>query len=421
MKRSLLFLLVPALLLGSCVLIPSKSSSSPTTSTQPTSSSTPTTTIPDPTSNTSDTSDSSTDTSTSEDEPPVVTKQTISQIKTDAKVGEWVKFDATYLRALTWTNEDLMYFADANDYIWFRVPYANYSGYLANRYRMKEYTVLGKLAEVNGVLEVQYSSQITPQESVISLGDTYPLSYNENNVATTVTGIAQIKAKSGQITLNNKGHGVGEVVKFTSQVVQTEYTDANIKAMVLDSDGNSVTVIGDGKKMVGQDDIGKIYTWVGIISIQTSIPAILGISCTYVSQSNTVDVSNATEVSPSAFKNYGLTSSKYTPLSNNDYFKLYKASGYLKNNSDITTSYNLGVVDTNTGSLSDNNISTKSVAGFYLVNYTGLDSLAYCPDIIVNNLGQNVKLTFYFSIRAYDTQNHIWEMFIIEDLIELAE
>ena len=195
MKRSLLFLLVPALLLGSCVLIPSKSSSSPTTSTQPTSSSTPTTTIPDPTSNTSDTSDSSTDTSTSEDEPPVVTKQTISQIKTDAKVGEWVKFDATYLRALTWTNEDLMYFADANDYIWFRVPYANYSGYLANRYRMKEYTVLGKLAEVNGVLEVQYSSQITPQESVINLGDTYPLSYNENNVATTVTGIAQIKAK----------------------------------------------------------------------------------------------------------------------------------------------------------------------------------------------------------------------------------
>lgn len=420
--KKLLFVLIPVLLLGSC--LPSKKSSESTTSSEPTTTTTTTTSTSTSTSTSSSTSEDP-DPEPGDDPAPEIVKQTISQIKTEKKIGHLVKFEATYLRTLTWTNEDLMYFANGTDYIWLRVPYANYTGYLANLYTMKEYTVVGKVAEVNSVVELVFDATIGNKKSVITLGDEYPLSYDESTTPTSVTGISEIKAKSGQIVLNNKGHGAGEIVKFTSQVVQTEYKDANKKAMVLDSDGSTIAVISE-KKLVGQDDIGKYYTWIGIISVQTSIPAIMGLSCTYVAhtpeEESHVDVSNATEVLPSNFKNKGLTSSKYDPLNNDDYFKLYKATGYLKDNADITTSYNFGVVDTNTGSLSDNNISTKSVAGFYLVNYTGLDEkdLSYCPAIITDNVDKNVQLTFYFSIRMYDTQNHLWKMFVIEDLIQLV-
>ena len=421
MKKSLLILLVPTLLLGSCTIFPSKNNSSSTTTNGQTSGDNPTTN----TSSDTDTDTSDTDSSTDDDSatPPVVTKQTISQIKVDSKIGQMVQFDATYLRNLTWTNEDLMYFADANDYIWFRVPYTNYTGYLANRERMKEYTVTGKLAKVNDIFEVQFDSSITNRESVVNLGDTYPLSYNPNNVATAVSGIAEIKAKSGQITLNNKGHGAGEIVKFTSQLVQTEYEDANKKAMVLDADGNTITVIADERKMVNQDDIGKYYTWVGIISIKTSIPAIMGLSCEYVAHTTEeethVNVDAAQEVSPEYFKNWNLTSSKYNPAPNNTYFQLFMSTGYIVDNSDITTSYNFGMVANYGGSLSDAG-STNTVKGFYLVNCTGLNEnkLEYCP--VAEYVGKNIAVTLYYAIRQYDTSNHIWEMFVIEDLIETA-
>ena len=425
MKKSLLFLLT-SLLLSSCTLFPNKSSS-----VDPTSTSTTPTTVNPPTTDTSDTSDTgdtgSTDTSdTSGTEPePIITIQSIADIKSEKKVGNLVKFEATYLRTLTWTNEDLMYFADASDYIWLRVPYANYTGYLADLYTMKEYTVTGKVAEVNNVIELVFDATIGNTKSVVTKGETYPLSYNEETSPLSVTGISEIKAKTGQIVLNNKGHGVGELVKFTSQVVQTEYTDANKKAMVLDSDGNSITVISE-KKLVGKEDIGKYYTWIGIISIETSIPAIMGLSCKYVSKTpeeeQTIDVSNATEVNPSAFKNYTLVSGKYTPMNNDDYYKLYKATGYLKDNTDITTSYNLGVVDSFTDTLSDNNLKTKSVPGFYLTNYTKISEtdLANRPEIVRTNYNQNVQLTFYFAIRKCDTENHIWKMMVIEKIITLA-
>lgn len=419
MKKSLLLLLVPSLLLSSCMLMPSKKTSSDTnTGDNPTSTST--------TNTSTDTGTDSSDTESSEDDPPtppVVTKQTISQIKTDSKIGETVKFDATYLRTLTWTNEDLMYFADANDYIWLRVPYANYTGYLANLYTMKEYTVIGKLAKVNNVFEVQFDSEITNKGSVVTLGETYPLSYSPNNVAKNVTGIAEIKAKSGQIILNNKGHGVGEIVKFTSQLVQTEYEDANKKAMVLDSDGNTITVIADEQKMVNKEDIGKYYTWIGIISIKTSIPAIMGLSCEYVSHTSEeeshINVEAAQEVSPDYFKNWNLTSSKYNPAPNNTYFQLFKSTGYIVDNADITTTYNLGMVSNYGDSLSDAG-STNTVKGFYLVNCTGLNDskLKYCP--VKDYFGKNIAVTLYYAIRQYDTANHLWQMFVIESLIETA-
>ena len=415
-----LLLLIPALLLGSCVLMPSKKTSE-STETTPT-----TTTI---TSTIEDTSNTSTD-NTDEEEPepgtdpaPELTKQTIHEIKTEKKIGQLVKFEATYLRCLTWTNEDLMYFADATDYIWLRVPYANYTGYLANRYRMKEYTVVGKVAEVNNVIELVFDSTTGNKNSVINLGDNYPLSYSKITTPVSLTGISKIKEKCGDIVLNNKGHGAGEVVKFTSQIVETTYNDANKKAMVLDPDGNSITVIGDGKKMVNESDIGKYYEWVGIISIEDTIPAILGIECSYVSHSpeeeNSIDVSSAEEVSPSYFAKWSLLGTSHNernPASLNDYFKLYKSSGYLVNNTKYNSGNRIGLTDSFGQSISDSstgnyNASTKTIKGFYLVNYDNEDVL-HSP--IKDYIGANTKVTLYYSIRDFNTTDHLWKMFVVE-------
>ena len=360
-------------------------------------------------------------TSTTSVEPTVVT-QTIAQIKSEKKLGELVRFEGTLLRVLTWarSNEDLMYFADAHDTIWVRFAYANYTEHLQKLYHMKEYQVTAKVAETDNGVELVYDSSLTDRQTVVSLGDSYPISYNKETTPVTVSGISEIKAKSKDIVQNNKGYGAGNLVKFTSQIVQTEYTDANKKAMVLDPDGNTITVIGDGKKMVDTGDIGKYYTWVGIISLELSIPAILGIECSYVShtseEESSIDVSAATQVSPSSFSSYSLTSSKWNPMAHDNYYKLYKATGYVVDNSDITGSFNYGMVDNYGGSLSDAG-STNTVKGFYIVNCTGLDNdaNAYCP--VAEYAGQNQSLEVYFAIRGFDTQNHLWKMMVIEGLI----
>ncbi len=439
MKKSLLILLIPALLIAGCNTSPSKkksksssiiesslTSEESSTSRSTTSGGTSLTSggSSGGTSKTSGTSGTSGTSSTSTTEtPPPVSLQTISQIKAEKKVGERVSFKATYLRDSAWTNEDLMFFADADDMIRLRVPTGSYTGYLANRYHMSEYTVTAKVAETDDGIELVYDSSLTPQQTVVNFPDGTPLSYNSETTPIEVSGIAEIKAKSGQLHLNNKGHASGDLVKFTSQVVQNEYTDANKKTMILDADGNTVTVIGDDKKMVNKEDVGKYYTWIGIISVKTSIPAILGIECKYVShtaeEESTIDISNATEVSPSYFAKWNLTSSKYNPATNDDYYKLYKATGYVTNNSDITTSYNFGMVDNFGDSLSDAG-STSTVKGFYLVNCTGLDDddLDYCP--FYTYVGVNNPLTVYFSIRSYDTSNHLWKMMAIEAILPMV-
>ena len=445
MKKSVLVILLSSLLLSGCFvntkgsvkkktsnsseasvsstdLGTSESTSEETSNTSGPTTSNPTTSSPTSGStNTSSSSGSSTSSSTSTPG-QVIGTQTIAQIKYENKIGQLVRFNGTLLRTLTWarSNQDLMYFADTYDTIWVRFEYANYTTYLSNLYHMKEYQVTAKVAETENGIELVYDSSLTDRETVVSLGESTSISYNALSTPTEVSGIAEIKAKSALIVQNNKGYGAGELVKFTSQVVQTEYTDANKKAMVLDPDGNTITVIGDGKKMVGKEDIGKYYTWVGIISLELTIPAILGIECTYVSHTSseeeTIDVSNATQVNPSSFSSYGLTSSKFNPMSHDSYYKLYKATGYVVNNSDITTSYNFGMVDNYGGSLSDAG-STNTVKGFYIVNCTGLDEgdLSYCP--VIDYVGQNTSLEVYFSIRGYDTTNHLWKMMVIEGLI----
>ena len=339
--------------------------------------------------------------------------RTIADIKQNGIDGELVYFEATYLRQVTHVNIDLMYFADAHDTIWLKVPYESFTGHLAGIYHMRECRVKGILSKTEKVIEVVYSADIGKNDSVVNLGDNYPLSYNAETSPISVAGIAEIKAKSAQIPLDSKYYGAGELVKFTSQYVEREEDDGGIKTMVLDSDGNSVVVIADGKKLLEQNDVGKYYEFVGIISVRLSIPAILAISATFVSDSNVVDVSNAVEVSPSYFAKWNLTSDKFSPASNDEYYKLFKITGYVKDYTNVTTSYNLGMVDTYSEKLSANGKNT--VKGIYFVNGTGLKTLDYC--VFADYLDQNVPLTIYAKIESYHTSHHLWKMFTIESLV----
>ena len=77
------------------------------------------------------------------------------------------------------------------------------------------------------------------------------------------------------------------------------------------------------------------------------------------------------------------------------------------------------MVDTYGASLSDQGIK-KAVAGFYILDCQGLDAddLQYCP--VTEYVNVNTPITVYFSIRHFDTNNHLWNMMVITDLIEEA-
>lgn len=436
MKKPLLTVLFASLVLTSCIIMPggnkaTEPGSSDTTqndSSNDVGSSTSVTTG----GTTGGTTGTGTNTSSpSETLPPEVAVETIAQIK-NRNIGDRVSFEATYLRTINWmnSNTNLMCFADAHDFIWLRMENSYYSEYLQKTYENKEVRIVAKLAKVNNIFEVQYDTTLTDRQTLVRLTETdpsYPSSYDPNTVPVTMANIAEIKAETAQIVRNNKCEGIGKLIKVTSQVVQTEYTDANKKAMLLDSDGNAITAISE-KKLVGKEDIGKFYTFTGILSIRMSIPAIMAISCQYVSDSRegTYDVSQATEVAPSYFSKWNLTMSKIGDgIPNEDCYKLYKSTGYIKDNSSVSDSYNFGMVEKFTDAFTSS--SDNTCKHFYLVNCVGLKDagLASCP-VVKYVVPENTpaaqesdysKLTIYYMIRQYDPNPHMFRMFVIESLI----
>lgn len=432
MKR-LILLLLP-FFLGGCMTLPGKSTSDSTgtntTGTSGTNSNT------DSDGDTGTDSDSDTDTDEDTDIDPVipdVEKKTIAEIKA-LDVGTAVSFEATYLRKLSPnSSEVVMYFADTTGTIGFRI--SNSPDYINNCYRFKEYRITGQLVSLYGKLEVKYDSSITSDyhNAVIRLGDTTELSYNENTTTLPVQldDIGDIKDIATGITYEgNKKNGYAEgLVKFTAQYAQNEREKSSEKTMFIDDNDESIVVIMDGDGTKGhplydlriETNIGKYYEITGIISVKDSIPAIYGLKAKYVSHTQEEEesfyVNDAIvvtdEIATKLFKG-NLTTDKFNPLANEDYFKLYKAEGWVKQNTDITTSVNLGLTLTESGSLSDAG-STNTVKGFYFVNGVTLKTseLQYCP--FYSLLG--TKIEIYFKIESYNTSNHIWNIFVIESLL----
>lgn len=390
---------------------PGTSSVGPTSQSTPVSSSAsaPTSVVPSSSSSVVPTSSSSAPT-------PVVSLQKIGTILSERKIGQLVSFQATYLRKITLNNDALLFCADETGYIGFRCTTS--SDYINKSYRFKEVKVTGTLVEADNGLEIAYDSSFgTLQESFVRLGDTTPLSFNENTTTLPIelTGIGQVEEKAALLEQDAKHHAYGDIVRFTAQYSQNEDDNSNEKTMFIDNSGKSVVIIQDSDSVAGhrlqplmdENNFGKWYELTGIISIRSSIPAVLAFTCTYVpktpAEETTFDVSNATEVTETVATHIysgNLTQDKFNPLDNSDYFKLYHAQGWV-----VSDTYSFGFTLKEGGTLSPDGKNT--IKGFYFVN-----GVKYSFEEYVGS-----KIDIWFKIESYNTQHHIWTIFLIESLL----
>lgn len=409
--------MVPTLLLGGCLPSKKGSTTNPTTiepgSSSPTSVTSSSATPTPSTGSSSSSSGSSSSSSTSTPEPPVIQTQTISTIKGEGKVGELVKFEATYLRRITLSNTCLMYFADIDNYICLRIPQT--VDYFNNRYRFKEYLVMGRLAETEDGYEVQYDTTYSPEQTVANLGNTYPLSFTyDSPMILKCDDIEDVMEYTRSIVMDDKKYGVGKVVKFTAQVSQTEYEEANTKVMVVDKNGYTTSLIADGQKFINEDDIGKTYTWYGITSIKTSVPAVLYLHYENPQPKSEIDVSKATKITCADLNKWNLLSGRQVYPTNDDCYKLYYVDGYIQNNM-RNDKYYLGFVDNPNDSLA---FSGKGLSkGFYFVNGQNLDDRGSFVKKIADYYNNRTNVRVYVGIRQYNNPLHAWDMFCIESLI----
>lgn len=325
------------------------------------------------------------------------------------KIGDLVQFEATYLRGITMTrsSEDLMLFADAESYIYLRLPYAKYTGYLANRYVMQEYQVTANITKVNNQIELTLNNSLTTQESVINLSSS--TSYNQEQVSEVKSSLEELVDDFNAISLNNKKYGSGKIVTVTGQVIATEYKDANKKCVIYDGT-NVVTVIGSSK-IVGQYDIGTTIEVTGILNIQISCPAVLLLSSKVKSDvSKDLNMTNFEEVKPSYFKKWNLISDSMKTPEINDFMKLYKTTAYITDDKDRKEYYYIGAVDNASDKLSDNGIKT-SISGFYLMNNQKLTGTNFSYSAFYGFHDKVEPVTFYFTLFSFNNNEHAWNCF----------
>lgn len=325
------------------------------------------------------------------------------------EAGYLVQFEATYLRgiAMTRSSEDLMLFADAESYIYLRLPYAKYTGYLANRYVMQEYQVTANITKVNNQIELTLNNSLTTQESVINLSSS--TSYNQEQVSEVKSSLEELVDDFNAIPLNNKKYGSGKIVTVTGQVIATEYKDANKKCVIYD--GTNIVTVINSSKIVGQYDIGSTLEVTGILNMEVSCPAILMISSKVKADINKdLNMTNYEEVKPSYFKQWNLTSDNMKTPSVNNFMKLYKTTAYITDDKDRSNAYYIGVVDSASDKLSDTGIKT-SIGGFYLMNHLNISDRDFSYSGFYGFYDKVEPVTFYFTLFGFDTQNHAWKCF----------
>lgn len=419
MKKQSLLIALTLMLLTSCNFNNSSNASGDTNSTSqsPSIIDSSKTSASNSTSNGASTSASNSSSSSTPAPNPAKVVDSIKDIFTLGKdleeneIGELVQFEATYLLGIAMNNssEDLMLFADDESYIYLRVPYAKYTGYLAKRYEMQEYQVTANITNVNNQIELTLNNSLTVQESVINL--TSSISYNEENISEAKNSLLDLVDEFNAIPLNNKKYGSGKIVTITGQVIATEYKEANKKCVIYDGT-NVVTVIGSSK-IVGQYDIGTTIEVTGILNIQISCPAVLLLSSKVKSDvSKDLNMTNFEEVKPSYFKKWNLISDSMKTPEINDFMKLYKTTAYITNDKSRTTKgqYYVGAVDNASDKLSDNGIKT-SIAGFYLMNNQNLSELEFSYSAFYGFHDKVEPVTFYFTLFSFNNNEHAWNCF----------
>ncbi|MCH5172016.1 MAG: hypothetical protein J1F31_04260 [Erysipelotrichales bacterium] len=366
--------------------------------------------------------------SNSQSTPNELKELSIEQIRSlgkalnDNEVGDLVRFKATYLRTVTMSrsNEDLMYFADENSYIYLRVAYANYTGYLANRYTNQEYIVTANVAKVDGVIELAFNKDIGAKESVVNCGENVSTTVNFENVSEVKDSIISMVSDFESIQLNKKKSGSGKIVTFTGQLIATDREDANKKAVFSDGTG-VISVIADEKKFVGAEDIGNYYRIIGIMNIEVTSPAILHLSSTFIKDEVEIDVSNAKIVEPDFLKAKYIIGDKYYSPSIREYLSLYKTTGYIVDNSKYNRdNYYLGIAKENKGSLiSDSSSSSiKSVSGLFLMNHYNISERSFSYSPLYDYYISDSQIELYFTIHQFYSQDHGWKVFPIEAIVD---
>ena len=417
MKKQSLFITLGLMLLTSCNVNNSSSvsGSNNSTSQAPSIIDSSKPSVSNSTSNGASTSASNSSSASTPTPNPIKNVDTIKEIFVLGKdleeneIGDLVQFEATYLRgiAMTRSSEDLMLFADAESYIYLRLPYAKYTGYLANRYVMQEYQVTANITKVNNQIELTLNNSLTTQESVINLSSS--TSYNQEQVSEVKSSLEELVDDFNAIPLNNKKYGSGKIVTVTGQVIATEYKDANKKCVIYD--GTNIVTVINSSKIVGQYDIGSTIEVTGILNMEVSCPAILMISSKVKADiDKDLNMTNYEEVKPSYFKQWNLTSDNMKTPSVNNFMKLYKTTAYITDDKDRTNAYYIGTVDSASDKLSDVGIKT-SIGGFYLMNHLNISDRDFSYSGFYGFYDKVEPVTFYFTLFGFDTQNHAWKCF----------
>lgn len=350
---------------------------------------------------------------------PAVTEQisTISQIKeigndmVDGQEGVEVSFKANYVKLITDNTDRLMLFVDSKSYINVRVSSDQFNDYLKNRYLNCVYLVRGMVTKHNNQVEVVYKNL----ENVTST----PNKFDYSNITKTCSKIEEVYDDISNISLTNKKNGVGEIVTFNGVVISTDRSDSNSKAVFYDNN-HVITVISEKKICDGKSDIGKEYTITGITSVKNGSPAVLLLDISLSDKSIEIDYKNAISISPSYFSKWYHLSSNMKDPDYADFAKLYLITGYVGYDTSRNKAWYLGLTDTKDGSLSDTGITT-SIKGVYLMNYLNLSDSDVQNSVYADAFIEQKKISVYCSLSQFDSQNHAWKVYSIEETLKIVE
>lgn len=311
-----------------------------------------------------------------------------------------------YVKTISDNNDKLMLFVDETGYIYVRVN--NWTDYLKNRYYNCYYEVNGIISKINNNIELKYVN-------LKNITDT-PSNFDYSSITENKQSLSEVEEEFNKITLNNKYNGVGKIVTFEGTIIATDRSDANQKVVVYD--GEKVLTIIDNKKICESNSIGNKYIFTGSLSVLHGSPAIWLLSSSYVSKTN-LELNNYKAVVPSYFKKWYYLSNKQNAPAYNEFFTLFKVTGYVKYNTDFTTKYDLGLVDDENGTLSDQNI-TRSIDGIFLMNNLSLNKQNEINNsIFFEHL--NKKVTVYVTLHQFETNNHGWKVFPVDSTLSVIE
>lgn len=332
----------------------------------------------------------------------------------EGMVGDLVKIEGTYLRTLTWgrSGNDIMILIDSTGQIGLNVPYAKYTGYLANRYTNANYDVIGNIAKNDNRIELVLNDTLSVQESFVS--SKKEELFDPTTITTKIDSISSLIGEFEKLPLNQKKYGVGKIVTVEAQLVGVEYTNSNKKALF--SDGQYCFTVVSDSGIATKTDIGKYYSVTGIMSVEVTSPALWYLSKSLVQSDNTVvEVSKATETRADAFKKYSILDDKYNNPSYLEYMTLYKTRGLITDDEGRTSKYYVGIIDDTNGTLND--VGGRAISGLLLLNHQGLDDrgFSYSPLLSYYENGEEIEL--YYSLNQYSSSDHGWKAFPIEALV----